>query len=55
MIPLSDLNWGILEIIYLAIIFIVGFLTTYFILPYIIRYMKKKGFVGYDIQLHQYC
>ncbi|MHA2131279.1 MAG: hypothetical protein ACW99L_15045, partial [Promethearchaeota archaeon] len=49
MIPLSDLNWGILEIIYLAIIFIVGFLTTYFILPYIIRYMKKKGFVGYDI------
>lgn len=49
MIPLSDLSWGILEIIYLAIIFIVGFLTTYFILPYIIKYMKKKRFVGYDI------
>ncbi len=49
MIPLSDLKWGFLEIFYLIIIFIVGFLITYLILPYIIKLMKKKNFVGYDI------
>ncbi len=49
MIPLSDLKWGFLEIFYLIIIFIVGFLITYLILPYIIKLMKKKKFVGYDI------
>ncbi len=49
MIPLSDLKWGFLEIFYLIIIFIVGFIITYLILPYIIKLMKKKNFVGYDI------
>jgi UDP-N-acetylglucosamine--dolichyl-phosphate N-acetylglucosaminephosphotransferase len=49
MIPLSDLNWSFLEIIYLLIIFLIGFGTTYFILPYIIKFMKKKKYVGYDI------
>ncbi|MFX1427738.1 MAG: hypothetical protein ACFFBE_14890 [Promethearchaeota archaeon] len=46
---LSDLNWGFLEILFLVIVFLVGVLTTYFILPYIIKFMKKKNYVGYDI------
>ncbi|UCC20217.1 MAG: hypothetical protein JSV62_02730 [Promethearchaeota archaeon] len=46
---LSDLNWSFVEIIYLAIIFIAGFLFTYFLIPYIIEFMKKKKHVGYDI------
>ncbi|MFX1382923.1 MAG: hypothetical protein ACFFBP_10820 [Promethearchaeota archaeon] len=49
MILLTDLNWTILEIIYLIIIFAVGFGSTYLILPYIIKFMKKKGYIGYDI------
>ncbi|MFW9822645.1 MAG: hypothetical protein ACFFE4_06910 [Candidatus Thorarchaeota archaeon] len=49
MIPISELNWSYLEIIYLLIIFVLGFLTTYYLLPYIIKFMKKKKFVGYDI------
>ena len=49
MIPLSGLKWGFLEIFYLIIIFIVGFLITYLTLPYIIKLMKNKNFVGYDI------
>ncbi|MFX1277357.1 MAG: hypothetical protein ACFFAT_20235, partial [Promethearchaeota archaeon] len=49
MIPLTDLNWTILEIIYLIIIFAVGFGSTYLILPYIIKFMKRKGYIGYDI------
>ncbi len=46
---LSTLNWGAMEIIYLSIAFAVGFLTTYFVLPYLIKILKKKGFVGKDI------
>ncbi len=49
MIQLSELNWNFLEILYLIIIFIVTFLVTYFLLPYIIKFMKKKNYVGYDI------
>lgn len=49
MIPLSDLNWGFLEILFLVIVFLVGLLITYFLLPYIIKQMKKKNYVGYDI------
>jgi len=49
MIPLSELNWTFLEIIYLIIIFIVTFLFTYFLLPYIIKFMKTKNYIGYDI------
>lgn len=49
MIPLSDLNWGFLEILFLIIIFLVGLLSTYFLLPYIIKLMKKKNYIGYDI------
>jgi UDP-N-acetylglucosamine--dolichyl-phosphate N-acetylglucosaminephosphotransferase len=49
MIPLSDLNWGFLEILFLVVVFLVGFLTTFFLLPYIIKLMKKKNYVGYDI------
>ncbi|MFX0105653.1 MAG: hypothetical protein ACFE75_09195, partial [Candidatus Hodarchaeota archaeon] len=49
MIPLSELNWGILEISFLIIIFIIGFLVTYLILPTIIKFMKKKRYIGIDI------
>ncbi|MFW9827843.1 MAG: hypothetical protein ACFFEY_09635 [Candidatus Thorarchaeota archaeon] len=46
---LNNLNWSFLEIIFLLIIFIAGFLTTYFILPYLIKFMRKKTYVGIDI------
>ncbi|MFX1327737.1 MAG: hypothetical protein ACFE91_06275 [Promethearchaeota archaeon] len=46
---LSELNWSILEIFFLIIIFVIGFLATYYILPYIIKLMKLKGYVGIDI------
>ena len=43
------MNWGFLEILFLVIVFLVGLLVTYFLLPYIIKLMKKKNYVGYDI------
>ena len=46
---LSELNWSILEILFLAIIFIIGFIITYFTIPLIIKFMKRKGYVGIDI------
>jgi len=46
---LTDLNWGFMEIFFLLIIFIVGFLITYVVLPYLIKFMKRKGYVGIDI------
>ncbi|MBY9014125.1 MAG: hypothetical protein KGD68_00395 [Candidatus Lokiarchaeota archaeon] len=49
MIRLSSMNWGILETIYLVISFIVGFVITLVIIPYIIRIMKRKGYTGIDI------
>lgn len=49
MIRISDLNWGFLEILYLVIIFIIGFVITFLILPQIIKLMKKKGYIGIDI------
>ncbi|KKM86103.1 hypothetical protein LCGC14_1282370 [marine sediment metagenome] len=45
----SDLNWSFLQIIYLVIIFIIGFLFTYFIIPYVIKFMKKRNYIGHDI------
>jgi UDP-N-acetylglucosamine--dolichyl-phosphate N-acetylglucosaminephosphotransferase len=49
MIPLSDLNWGFFEIFILIVIFIIGFLVTYLILPHIVKFMKTRKYVGYDI------
>ncbi|MBD3198323.1 MAG: hypothetical protein GF317_24955 [Candidatus Lokiarchaeota archaeon] len=49
MIKITDLNWGIIEIIYLISLFGIGFMFTYLIMPYIIKFMKKKGYVGKDI------
>jgi len=46
---LTDLNWSFMEIFFLIIIFIVGFLVTYLVLPYLIKFMKRKGYVGIDI------
>ena len=44
-----DLDWSFLEILFLFVVFIAGFSITYFILPYLINFMKRKGFVGNDI------
>ncbi len=49
MIFLSILNWSVLQFLYLIIIFVIGFSITYIILPYIIKFMKRKGYVGIDI------
>jgi len=49
MIRISDINWDIVETIYLIIIFIVGFVITKLIIPFIIGFMKKKGYIGIDI------
>ena len=49
MIRISDLNWNVVETIYLIIIFIVGFSITMLIIPSIIKIMKKKGYIGIDI------
>ena len=49
MIPLTDLNFGALEVFYLIIVFVIGFSSTYLIIPYLIKFMKKKGYIGYDI------
>jgi len=49
MIRISDLNWSFVEIIYLIIIFSVGFVITITIIPFIIKFMKRKGYIGIDI------
>ncbi len=49
MTTISSLNWGLLEIVYFIIVFLSGFLVTLLIIPQIIKIMKKKGYVGYDI------
>ncbi|MFX1591529.1 MAG: hypothetical protein ACFFB6_05870 [Promethearchaeota archaeon] len=49
MMRLTDLNWGFMEIVFLLIIFVIGFTITYIILPYLIKYMEKRKFVGIDI------
>ncbi|MFX0023800.1 MAG: hypothetical protein ACFE9S_15845 [Candidatus Hermodarchaeota archaeon] len=46
---LTDLNWNFMEILFLVIIFITGFLVTYLVQPYLIKFMKRKGHVGVDI------
>lgn len=53
MIPITSLDWSFVEILYLVIIFISGFLTTYRILPPLIQFMKKKGYVGKDIHKNE--
>ncbi|MHA1281340.1 MAG: hypothetical protein ACTSVV_12030 [Promethearchaeota archaeon] len=49
MISFSELNIGLVEICYIIIIFIATLLITHFSLPYVIKFMHKKGFIGYDI------
>ena len=46
---LSELNWTIIEVILLIAVFAIGFLITYLLLPYIIKLMQRKGYVGVDI------
>ena len=49
MIRITDLNWGVLEALYLIIVFTVGFTITMAIIPYIIKIMKTRGHIGIDI------
>ena len=49
MSQITELNWSFLTIIYLIIIFLVGFFVTLIILPSIIKFMNKKDYIGYDI------
>jgi len=49
MIRISDLNWSFVEAIYLIIIFSIGFAITITIIPFIIKLMKRKGYIGIDI------
>ena len=49
MIRITDLNWGVLEALYLIIVFTVGFTITMAIIPYIIKIMKRRGHIGIDI------
>ncbi|MFX0075257.1 MAG: hypothetical protein ACFE96_07440 [Candidatus Hermodarchaeota archaeon] len=49
MIRITDLDWNIFDTIYLVIIFVAGFIITLLIIPYLIKYMKKKGYFGIDI------
>ncbi|MBY8982322.1 MAG: hypothetical protein KGD57_05195 [Candidatus Lokiarchaeota archaeon] len=49
MIYTSKIEFIPLEIIFLLIIFAIGFTITYLIIPFLIKFMKKKGYVGIDI------
>ncbi|MBD3216283.1 MAG: hypothetical protein GF311_26960 [Candidatus Lokiarchaeota archaeon] len=49
MISPTKIRWDFFSILYLSIAGIIGFVLTYLIMPYIIKYMKKKGYVGTDI------
>ncbi len=49
MIRITDLNWGVLEAVYLIIVFVVGFAITMAIIPYLIKIMKRRGHIGIDI------
>ena len=44
-----SLNWNLLTVFYLSVIFIISFLVTFLTIPILIKYMKKKGHVGLDI------
>ncbi len=45
----TELNWGFLEIFFLFLIALGGLCITYYLMPYIINYMAKKGYTGIDI------
>lgn len=49
MTSFMDINWGILEIIYICVIFSIVLTITYFLSPYIIQFLRNRGYVGYDI------
>jgi UDP-N-acetylglucosamine--dolichyl-phosphate N-acetylglucosaminephosphotransferase len=46
---ITGLNWGILEILFIILAGGIGFITTYLIMPALIRHMRRKGHVGQDI------
>lgn len=49
MLTFSEYGFGVMEIIFLVILFIISFLTTYFIIPFMIRFARAKGWIGIDI------
>ena len=54
MTTFAELNWGIIETIYLIIIFAVGFIFTFIIIPHLIKFLKSKGYIGIDIHKNSY-
>ncbi|MFX1338336.1 MAG: hypothetical protein ACFFDK_06990 [Promethearchaeota archaeon] len=53
MLRISEMKWGLLEIFYILIVFATGFIVTLLLIPYLIKIMKKKGYVGYDIHKNE--
>lgn len=49
MIPLSQLQMEWYQILLLILITLFVFTFTFWLYPYIISWMKRKGYVGYDI------
>ncbi|TFF98025.1 MAG: hypothetical protein EU541_07380 [Promethearchaeota archaeon] len=46
---ITELNWGFFEIFLIIVTALIGFAITYFLMPFIIKYMKKNGHIGRDI------
>ena len=46
---LTTINWNVIEIFFLIIIFAIGFISTYLIIPKLIKLMSSKNYVGIDI------
>jgi len=49
----TEIEWTFYNIFFLLIAALIGFIITYLVLPYLIRCMKKKGFVGNDIHKNE--
>lgn len=49
MVTIKLIDWNLLDIFFAVVIAISGFLVTYLLMPYIIKYMQKKRYVGNDI------
>ncbi len=45
----SEYQFGVVEIINLGFLFIIIFLITYFVIPFVIKFTRSKGWIGIDI------
>jgi len=46
---LTAINWNFFDVLFLIITFAIGFISTYLILPKLIRVMLNRNYVGVDI------